>query len=142
MAIDEKREVFEVTPMRKGTRRGQIIEESWFPGDHSCIGGGRKAKAPLANRCLVWMLERIEAHGLGLATDLERVEGGTTQDHTINYEDRLKGIYRLTRKKQRSITGSFEDVDLSTRRRWRDRSDYRPQNLSRRYRSKLDAWTE
>jgi len=140
-AIDEMREVFRVTQMKKIDRRGQVIEEAWFPGDHSCIGGGRKAKAPLSNRCLIWMLERIEAHGLGLATDTRRVEGGIAQDHTIAYQDRLKGIHRLAGKKARSITGPFEEVDVSARRRWRDLPDYRPTNLSRRFRSKLDAWS-
>jgi uncharacterized protein (DUF2235 family) len=141
-AIDEHREVFNVTPMKRCTRRGQVIEEAWFPGDHSCIGGGRKSKAPLANRCLIWMLERLEAHGLGLAADLERVEGGTAHDHAIKFENRLKGFYRLTRTKARSITGTFENLDLSVKRRWRDCPDYRPANLSRRFRSKLDNWKE
>jgi len=141
-AIDERREVFKVTPMKKGVRQGQVIEETWFPGDHSCIGGGRKSKAPLANRCLVWMLERIEAHGLGLATDLDRVEGGTAQDHTIKFDNQLHGLYRLTKSKTRSITGTFDHLDLSAKRRWRDRADYRPTNLSRRFRSRLDGWKE
>ena len=48
-AIDELRKVFKVTPMKKGGRKDQIVEETWFPGDHSCIGGGRKHEAPLAN---------------------------------------------------------------------------------------------
>jgi uncharacterized protein (DUF2235 family) len=141
-AIDEEREVFKVTPMKRAGGRNQVIEEAWFPGDHSCIGGGRKPKAPLANRCLIWMLERIEAHGLGLATDLKRVEGGTAQDHTIKFDNRITGIYRLTRSKLRSITGTFENLDISVKRRWRDCPDYRPPNLSRRFRSRLDQWKE
>ena len=141
-AVDELREVFKVTPMKKGGRKGQKIEEAWFSGDHSCIGGGRKPTADLANRCLVWMLERIEAHGLRLATDLARIEDGIDVDHTIKFDNTIRGFYRLTKSKRRSITGDFGQLDISVKRRWRDCPNYRPANLSRRFRSKLDAWKE
>jgi uncharacterized protein (DUF2235 family) len=141
-AIDELREVFKITPMKKGGRKNQVIEETWFPGDHSCVGGGRKSKAPLANRCLVWMLDRIAAHGLGLATDLDRIEGGTAQNHSIKFDNTVRGFYRLTKSKMRSVTGTFEDLDITVKRRWHDRPDYRPSNLGRRFRSRLDKWEE
>jgi uncharacterized protein (DUF2235 family) len=141
-AIDELREVFEVTPMKPERRKDQVVEESWFPGDHGCVGGGREEKAVLANRCLIWMLERIEAHGLRLAVNLDRVEGGIEYDHTAKFDNTIRGFYRLTNSSLRSITGHFDQLDLTVKRRWRDRSDYRPPNLSRRFRSKLDAWLE
>ncbi|MDA0350516.1 MAG: DUF2235 domain-containing protein [Verrucomicrobia bacterium] len=137
-AIDELRAVFEVTPMNPGARTGQVIEEAWFPGDHSCVGGGTEAKAPLANRCLFWMLERMRAHGIQLATDHSRVETGVEIDHTAPFDNTIRGFYRLTGSKPRAITGSFDQIDISTRFRWRDCPDYRPKNLSRRFRSKLD----
>jgi uncharacterized protein (DUF2235 family) len=141
-AIDEMRAVFSVTPMKPGARRGQTIEEAWFPGNHSCIGGGRKPVAPLSNRCLIWMLERMKAHGIGLATDLTRVEGGVQENHRIRFDNTQKGLYRLAKTKARSITGTFDQIDVSAKRRWRDCSFYRPANLSRRFRSKLDGWED
>jgi len=39
-------------------------------------------------------------------------------------------------------TGSFDSLDISAKRRWRDCPDYRPPNLSRRFRSRLDEWRE
>mgnify|MGYP002630724910 CR=1 FL=1 len=141
-AIDEMRAVFEVTPMAAGARRGQVIEEAWFPGNHSCIGGGRKPVAPLSNRCLLWMLERLKAHDIGFATDMDRVEGGVVENHRIRFDNTQKGFYRLAKLKQRVITGTFDKLDISVKTRWRDCSSYRPANLSRRFRTRLDQWEE
>lgn len=141
-AVDELRAVFDVTPMNPGASRGQVIEEAWLPGNHSCVGGGRKAVAPLSIRCLVWMLERMKAHGIHLATDLERVEDGVVLNHRIRFDNTQKGFYRLAKLKPRSIRGSFDQLDISVLRRWRDCPDYRPPNLSRRFRSRLDSWVE
>ena len=141
-AIDELRSVFEVTPMQACKGSGQVVEEMWFPGDHSCIGGGTFPKAPLSNRCLLWMFERMEAHGVKLLTDLSRIEDGVACDHAIDFDNQIKGMYKLTGAKLRSITGSFDQLDISVNRRWRDRPDYRPKNLSRRFRSKLEDWSE
>lgn len=141
-AIDELRSVFDVTPMNACRGSTQIVEEAWFPGDHSCIGGGKIEKAPLSNHCMLWMLERMKAHKIKLDTDLSRVEDGVACDHTINFDNKIRGMYQLTGEKLRSITGNFEQLDISVKRRWRDRPDYRPKNLSRRFRSKLDTWQE
>lgn len=141
-AIDEIREVFKVTPMLPSTIKGQVVEEAWFPGNHSCVGGGRKSAAPLANRCLIWILERIEAHGMQLSTDLNRIEGGVEDNHRIFFDNTKTGFYKLTRSALRSITGRFDQLDVSVLRRWRDCAKYRPANLSRRFRSKLDSWED
>ncbi|MDA9764086.1 DUF2235 domain-containing protein [Opitutales bacterium] len=139
-AIDELRSVFEVTPMFACKGSGQIVEEVWFPGDHSSIGGGKIPKAPLSNRCLIWMLERMETHGLKLSTDQTRIEDGIACDHSIDFDNQIQGMYKLAGEELRSITGIFDQLDVSVKRRWRDRPDYRPKNLSRRFRSKLDEW--
>ena len=94
-AIDELREVFEVTPMTHCKGAAQIIEEAWFPGDHSCVGGGREEEAPLSNRCLVWMLERIRVNGLKLKVDLNRIEDGVDCDHTVDFDNTIRGLYKL-----------------------------------------------
>ena len=88
------------------------------------------------------MLDRIKAHGLGLAADLDRVESGTAEDHSIKFDNTIRGFYRLTGSETRSVTGIFEDLDISVKRRWRDCHIYRPSNLSRRFRSRLDKWKE
>lgn len=141
-AIDEQRAVFEITPMVCASRRCQTIEEAWFPGDHGCVGGGHAAKAPLSNRCLHWMVERLSDHGLKLATDLGRVEGGVAVDHTVAFDNRVRSWFRLGGTEARPITGDFKNLDLSVRRRWRDCPGYRPDNLRKRFGGRLDAWRE
>lgn len=141
-AIDELRSVFDVTPMHPCRGTSQIVEEAWFPGDHSCIGGGKEEKAPLSNRCMLWMLERMKSHKVDLESDLTHVEDGVLCDHTVDFDNQIKGMYRIKGEKQRSITGSFDQLDISVKRRWRDRADYRPKNLSRRFRSRLESWSD
>jgi len=88
------------------------------------------------------MFERLAAHRLELAADLKRVEGGVRVDHTTTFDNRVRGWYRLGGTAARQITGDFEDIDVSTRRRWRDCLEYRPDNLRKRFARKLEAWRE
>jgi uncharacterized protein (DUF2235 family) len=65
MAIDERRRPFEPTPFeRQATApRAQTIEQVWFAGVHSDVGGGYPDPR-LADITLLWMAERAAAHGL------------------------------------------------------------------------------
>ncbi|KAK5061547.1 hypothetical protein LTR84_008091 [Exophiala bonariae] len=61
--------VTEYTPRRySGSDQGQDVNEVWFAGGHSDIGGGwRKATGetwPLSHTPLVWMIHEAEAAGL------------------------------------------------------------------------------
>jgi hypothetical protein len=128
--------------MKHGKNAKQVVEEAWFPGDHSCVGGGKVAKAPLSNRCLLWMLERIKAHDICLATNLKILTEKIDIDHTVAFDNTIRGLYRLTGSSLRSVKGNFDQLDISVKRRWRDCPGYRPKNLSRRFRGKLDNWKE
>ena len=71
LALDETREAFrpilwECEPGREG-----IVEQVWFRGSHSDVGGqlaGSRKARPLSNIPLTWMLERIERSGVPLPT--------------------------------------------------------------------------
>jgi uncharacterized protein (DUF2235 family) len=65
MAIDERRRPFEPTPFKRqpDKPRGQTIEQVWFAGVHSDVGGGYPDPR-LADITLLWMAERAAAHGL------------------------------------------------------------------------------
>jgi len=141
-AIDEHRAIFEVTPMHPCKGTGQIVEEVWFPGDHSCIGGGKVPKAPMSNRCLLWMMECMDAHNVQLERDLSRVEDGVACDHAIDFDNRIKGMYKLVGSKLRPIHGVFDQLDHSVKCRWRDRPDYRPDNLKAVFGDELDSWSK
>ena len=75
MALDEGRASFHVhrmKPRKKDTLPPDAIEEVWFRGCHSDIGGGDKHD-PLANITLCWMLRRAAAAGASF--DKDAVEG-------------------------------------------------------------------
>ena len=59
VSIDEQRESF--SPTLWDPREG--VEQVWFPGVHSDIGGGY-AEADLSDVALAWMLEKLWPHGV------------------------------------------------------------------------------
>ncbi len=65
MAIDERRRPFEPTPFKRqaDAPRTQTIEQVWFAGVHSDVGGGYP-DPQLADITLLWMAEQAAAHGL------------------------------------------------------------------------------
>jgi uncharacterized protein (DUF2235 family) len=65
LAVDEQRDPFVPTFWTGGAPSGATIEQVWFPGCHSDIGGGYEDRA-LADIPLVWMAERAESRGLQL----------------------------------------------------------------------------
>ena len=71
LAIHEKRSDFEPTLWEKQDwpdASGQILEQVWFSGVHSDVGGGY-AEAKLSDVALVWMIEKAKLHGLGFRDD-------------------------------------------------------------------------
>ena len=70
LALNENRAAFD--PILWQTTDGEWdgrVEQVWFRGSHGDVGGqlgGFNTARPLANVPLVWMLERVERHGLPL----------------------------------------------------------------------------
>lgn len=74
MALNERRQTFEVTRLDKENARNNV-EELWFRGVHSDVGGGNKNTA-LSNIALRWMMEKAMAHGLPITqADIDRYAG-------------------------------------------------------------------
>jgi hypothetical protein len=75
MAMDERRGAFEVRRLDQKHRQPQQIQEWWFRGVHSDVGGGN-GNVMLGNISLVWMVERARECGLpvdlALASQLPR----------------------------------------------------------------------
>ncbi len=70
LALDETREAF-APVLWESTEgwRGVEVEQMWFRGSHSDVGGqlgGDALARPLANLSLVWMLEKASSCGLAL----------------------------------------------------------------------------
>ncbi|MGA0595951.1 DUF2235 domain-containing protein [Enterovirga sp. CN4-39] len=69
IAIDEARGPFQPTLwlQPKGTKRANV-EQVWFAGVHSDVGGGFSASG-LSDTALVWMMDRMSVSGLELDPD-------------------------------------------------------------------------
>ena len=138
VAIDEIREIFDVTPMHPSPQRDATqVLQTWFPGDHGCVGGGAKQTRGLSDMALEWMMDQTEP--LGLAIDRTRVEDGVQPDPGASFDNRPKGIFRLTRRATRRVEARFEDLHYAVKRRWRDLGDYHPANL-KPFERDLEAW--
>lgn len=63
MAIDERRSPFKPTLWERPAGWNGHLEQAWFPGVHSNVGGGYSPDG-LANEALHWIVEKAEALGL------------------------------------------------------------------------------
>ncbi len=63
LAIDERRRSFPPTLWVADNVPGQIVEQVWFTGCHSSVGGGCP-DAGLSDITLKWMLQKGQQHGL------------------------------------------------------------------------------
>lgn len=68
LAIDERRKPFLPTLWQQqpdGLAAGQLLEQTWFAGTHSNVGGGY-ADCGLSDNTFLWMAERAKGTGLEL----------------------------------------------------------------------------
>lgn len=68
LAIDERRREFPPTLWTTPPSAGQIVEQVWYCGVHSDVGGGY-GQPGLADIPLHWMVERARARGLVFASE-------------------------------------------------------------------------
>ncbi len=128
LAIDERRRSFAPTLWERQPHPTQRVEQTWFAGAHSDIGGGY-SDASLADVALLWMAER--AVECGLAVDLDGLRQAARPAGGGRLHDSRRGIFRLLPSGARSIGGrSAESVHESVLRRRADPSQrYAPPNL-------------
>jgi uncharacterized protein (DUF2235 family) len=63
LALDERRRPFAPTLWTRPAGWPGVLEQAWFPGVHSNVGGGYKPDG-LANEALHWIVEKASALGL------------------------------------------------------------------------------
>lgn len=68
LAIDERRKPFKPTLWERPQGWSGKLEQAWFPGVHSNVGGGYWPDG-LANEALHWIVEKAEALGLEFDED-------------------------------------------------------------------------
>lgn len=126
VAIDEKRESF--TPTLWDPREG--IEQVWFAGVHSDVGGGYK-ETGLSDVTLAWMLEKLQPHGL-LFSDRAFAPDGTPaikgDPLMMPMHDSYKPPFLTPHPSIRAIPPSAA-FHISVQERLKKLPEYRPPNL-------------
>ncbi len=94
LAIHEHRKEFLPTlweQSESGRTRGQRLEQVWFTGAHSDVGGGY-AQAGLSDLPLLWMIQRAEKCGLEFAAEaVKRIKG----DALADAHDSFSTLYKI-----------------------------------------------
>ena len=94
LAVDERRRPFQPNLWTGEAAPDQTIEQVWFAGVHSNIGGGYR-NACLSKIALSWMVDRAAQHGLEFAKELSDVELGSAQEGRL--EDSFTCGYKALR---------------------------------------------
>ena len=129
VAIDEIREVFDVTLMTKNPDApNQRLRQVWFPGEHGCIGGGTTAYRGLSDTVLKWMLDQISDLQLKLEFEPDAIED-LKPDYKIPFQNK-PGFYKLAGIKWRQVGDTLEDLHESAIKRFESADiPYSPENI-------------
>jgi uncharacterized protein (DUF2235 family) len=131
LAIDEKR--FDFRPdVWTEVRPGQTMEQRWFAGVHSNVGGGLKTDG-LANIALRWILDGAVKAGLKVDEDFLRYYTPVVTAEVYPSWNRgfqaAELIRRRAGKGVRPITGRNADLHESVLHRMHALTEYRPENV-------------
>jgi len=144
LAIDERRSPFEATLWEEVPKPGQWVEQVWFAGVHSDIGGGYP-ESQLSDVALEWMLAKAAEKGLALDPEVQREFTLAPDGVRGQLHDSKTGLYRLTKGFDRPIgtkpraEGGTQSVHPSVLERWDADPSYRPANLRKYFEATGDA---
>jgi uncharacterized protein (DUF2235 family) len=130
MAADEKRVLFKPVLWKRGTSPivsvsgQQNIEQVWFPGVHSNVGGGYQDNG-LSDIVLEWMIAKAKL--CGLSFDMNYVEKFSHPNYLGELRDSRTVIYKPWRPYNRvKGNGVNEDVHETLIERKKTDFDYKP----------------
>lgn len=132
LALDEKRKNFEATLWHQQTdAKDQTLEQMWFLGVHSDVGGGYP-ETELSDISLKWMMEKAQSRNLSF-NPVEMHPDPLGQMH-----ESMKGFYNLGNKLYRPIGleipgkgNTNEQIHPTVIERYKNDTSYRPKNLVR-----------
>ena len=140
LAIDERRKPFAPTLWTRPPGWAGHLEQAWFPGVHSNVGGGSVPDG-LANEALHWIVEKAEA--LGLEFDKTYLDFFRPR-FNLPLLDSMSMKYRVFGPHIRPIAqqpDTGESVHQSAIDRRNVFSEYRPENLEE-YLARVGAGTK
>lgn len=99
LALDERRDCYYPLLLRpaNGAPAPRVLEEVWFAGDHSSVGGVDAENRQLAGVTLNWMIERLA--GSGLLPDA--MSGYMHQSAMAAVGDLTAGVFKVLGKRRR-----------------------------------------
>ena len=142
MAIDEHRSLFNVNLWTRSKHAtdsniGQVVEQRWFSGVHSEVGGGYHEEQ-LSDLPLLWMIDRAKRAGLcidiKLAVETKDFPVFLSPDPAASPHNNLTFIHRFNPIITRKIgqeSGFNECIDASVLERMRLVNGYLPHNVKR-----------
>jgi len=154
LAIDEHRAPYKptlwtrFTPQEKDPKTDlhvapPHIEQRWFVGAHSNVGGGYKDDG-LCQLPLAWMQEKVAAHGLAFSSRIQVNPGDIDSKPVDSFAEFMRGLYKIIRLGKRYYrpigqgsrqvkrgwsTSIDETIDGSVFKKYRKDAAYRPSNL-------------
>lgn len=142
MAIDEKRGPFAPTlwEIPKSAKDIQVLEQMWFAGVHSNVGGGYP-DCGLSDVAFEWMMEKAQLCGLHLVVPgkfrrTSDPEGAMVDSRSLPYKVFWKAHIRKMLEERKKKEGETEAPITNERiskavwRRFHKQDRYRPKNLS------------
>ncbi len=132
LAIDEKRKNFEATLWHQQPgATGQVLEQVWFPGIHSDVGGGFSInQSGLSDIALQWMMKKAQDCNLKFSSIV------LNPNSLVPMHESYFGFYRLLKKFIRPMGiaapgkgKTNESIHPSVLERYNNDKTYRPQNL-------------
>jgi uncharacterized protein (DUF2235 family) len=129
LAIDEHRSDFEPTVWIP--QQDMDIQQVWFSGAHSNIGGSYKPDKDgslLSDIPLAWMLKEASKAGLALESHLKQ---GLQANPLATLHNSRRSFYRVKKKFYRPLDHNKGDILIhqSVKQRWEGNEKYRPLNL-------------
>lgn len=129
LAIDERREDFQ--PTLWIPRDGLDLEQMWFAGSHSDIGGGYPADSRgllASDSALQWMVQQARNAGLDLE---EHLLAGINPSASARLHNSRRHVFRFARPLVRNLKPDNIETSIhpSVAERWQLDPDYRPPNL-------------
>lgn len=138
LSVDERRGPFKPTLWDSQPAPGQTVQQAWFAGVHSDIGGGYPEHG-LSDLALNWMMDSVNMAGLEIDPAVVAALG-TKPDPMQKVHESLKGIFKLDTFDRQIGTTQFktEYFHKSLIQKWKAQADYRPKPL-KPYEARLQA---
>ena len=136
VSIDERRRKFPISLWNESRKtEGQTIEQVWFPGFHSDVGGWSRPDAGISDIALKWMLENAQDKGLRLR---EGSLDSLNPDASGQINESRDGFWRIWRPSVRRIPESAKIHESVFARMNNPANNYRPRNLPAQHRKMRD----